>query len=193
VKRRTILVAGSLLAWASPALAAGGADIGADSVPWGDMIEAFVNFALFLFILVRFGKKPLTEYLQKRSRTISTQLDEAKRLREEAEATLAEYRTKLEGFDEERKAITEGYRREAERESEAIIEEAKRHAERLRRDADLVIEHDIKQAQRELRGRIVDEAVSLARKVIEDRLDAGAKQKLVDHYTDSLGELPKSA
>ena len=192
--RRGLAVAFSLLsviALSGVALASGGggeAAHGLTPVPWNDMIEAFVNFTIFAGLLYYFAKKPVNDYLVSRSQSISSQLDEAAKLRKEAEEMLAEFRDKLQRIGDERRSIVEGYLRQAEKERREILENAREVASRLKADAGVTIAYEIKQAQTDLRERIVDEAVQIAREIIEKRLDQKSREKLVDEYTEALAQ-----
>ena len=80
-----------------------------------------VAFVLFLAVLVYAGvHKTVIVALDQRSDRIKAELDEARRLRDEAGKLLADYQRK---------------QREAEREAEAIITEAKAEAERVAAEA----------------------------------------------------------
>ena len=80
-----------------------------------------VAFIVFLAIVVwAGGLRAITEGLDSRGKRVQAELDEAKRLRDEATAVLADYRRR---------------REEAEREAEAIIASAREEAERASREA----------------------------------------------------------
>lgn len=87
-----------------------------DSTLW-----AFIALVLFVGLIVKMGVPGMiTAALDKRAKTIEDELDQARRLREEAQALLAEYQRKA---------------REAESEAEEIVTLAKREAEAMERDA----------------------------------------------------------
>jgi F-type H+-transporting ATPase subunit b len=76
-----------------------------------------VAFVVFVGVLIYFGvHKLILQALDQRSARISSELDEARRLREEAQALLAEYQRK---------------QRDAEREAAGIVASAKAEADRL--------------------------------------------------------------
>jgi len=80
-----------------------------------------VAFVIFIGVLAYVGAfQKLIEALDQRSARIKDELDEARRLRDEAQQLLAEYQRK---------------QSEAEREAEAIIAEAKAEAERIAGEA----------------------------------------------------------
>ena len=85
-----------------------------------------VAFLLFVLVLIYVGAhKKLLVALDQRSAKIKAELDEARRLRDEAEKLLAEYKRK---------------QTEAEREAEAIVTEAKAEAERIAAEAKSKVE-----------------------------------------------------
>ena len=125
--------------------------------------------------------------LDARAAAIAKELDEAKRLREEAASLLAQFRAKAAN---------------AEREAEAIVTEAKAEAERFaangKAQLQTQIERRAKQAQdkiaqaeahaiAEIRALAADVAVDAAGKLIAARIDA---QKAGVLIATSLKELP---
>jgi F-type H+-transporting ATPase subunit b len=126
-----------------------------------------VGFVCFLALLAYIGAhRKLIDALDQRRARIQAELDEASRLREEAEAVLAEF---------ERKG------RAAESEAAAIIESAKAEAERLAGEAKLRMEDFVArrtkmaeakiaqaeaQALAEVRSAAADAAVAAAEKLL---------------------------
>ncbi len=145
-----------------------------DATAW-----ATVGLVIFLGIIV-YLKVPgmVTRSLDERAKRISNELDEARRLREEAQQLLAEYQRK---------------RKEAEQEAEAIVEAAKREAETLVREGrartedyitrrNAMAEQKIGQAERdavnEVRARAVDIAIAATSKVLADKVDGTVEADL---------------
>src|SRR3954453_15316900 len=81
-----------------------------------------VAFLIFVGILVYVGvPKMLTDALDARGKRVQAELDEARRLKEEAQKLLAEYQAKRREADAEAAALIEGAKAEAER----VAEESK--------------------------------------------------------------------
>jgi F-type H+-transporting ATPase subunit b len=126
-----------------------------------------IGFLLFLCVLVYLGvHRKLADSLDERQARIRSELDEAARLRREAEALLADF---------ERKG------REAEREAVAIIASAKAEAERHAAEAKLRMEDFVArrtkmaeakiaqaeaQALADVRAAAADAAVAAAEKIL---------------------------
>ena len=85
-----------------------------------------IAFVIFVIILVRLGvHRTVAQALDDRAKRIAAELDEARRLREEAQAILTASEKKRREAEQEAQGIIEGARSEAER----VAQEAKAKAE----------------------------------------------------------------
>jgi len=139
-----------------------------------------VAFVLFVAVMIYVGAhKKVVESLDHRSARIKAELDEARRLRDEAEKLLAEYRRK---------------QGEAEREAEAIVADAKAEAERVAAEARVKMEEfvarrtklaEVKigqaeaQALADVRAAAADAAVAAAEKILRDTAKGPVADNLV--------------
>ena len=148
---------------------------------------ALVGLVIFLGLMI-YLKVPamVTGTLDKRAETITTELDQARKLREEAQALLAEYQRKA---------------REAESEAEEIIDQAKREAEALGSEArqrmeDYVAsrtkmaEEKIAQAEaqaiQEVRALSADVAIAAAERILTAKAKGDTANALVDAAIDDV-------
>ena len=135
---------------------------------------ALVGLVLFIAILVYFGAPGLIgKSLDARAERIRHDLDEARRLRDEAQQLLAEYQRKRKEAEQEAGDIVAAARREA----DALVAEAKQKTEDYVARRTTLAEQKIAQAERdavaEVRGRAVDIAVAAAGKMLADKVDSG--------------------
>jgi F-type H+-transporting ATPase subunit b len=186
-KLKTMLVGAAavlaVLLLAEPAFAAGG---GAKGFPWLNWAFSILNLIIFVFLIVKFGGSSIQDFFKNRRENLISDLKEAKRLREEAEARLEEYSAKLDALEDERKKLLDEYHEQGEREKKRIIEEAKEQVERMRRDAEVTIAQETKKAIAELETQAVDLAVEMAEDLAKKRLDGDQRDKLVDNYVGEL-------
>ena len=136
-----------------------------------------VSFLIFIGILVKMGVPSLiTKALDDRADAVRKELDQARRLREEAQDLLADYLRKQRAADEEAKAIIEQARREAETMKAESAKSLKEQLERRTRLAEEKIARAEAQAVSEVRAAAVDVAMSAAESLIGDKLkgDGGA-------------------
>ncbi|MEM1348212.1 MAG: ATP synthase F0 subunit B [Myxococcota bacterium] len=190
--RRILFTLGVTLLWlcvfAAPALAAGGGgEEGHHGVDWKHFAGSVVNFMIFCGIIVYMAKDSVRNFFESRRDTLAADMQEAERLKAEAEAKLAEYTEKLDQLTTEREAILEEYNVQGEREKERLIEDAKRQVTKMRQDAELMIRQELKSAIARIEEKAVDEAVHLAREMAREKLAKQTLQKkLVDDYLSDM-------
>lgn len=149
----------------------------------------WATVALFLFFaLIVYLKVPgmMTKALDDRSDKIRNDLEEARRLREEAQQLLAEYQRKRKEAEQEAEGIVSAAKREA----EALVKDAERKTEEyvLRRTA--LAEQKIAQAETQaladVKASAVDLAIDAAQAVIGKKMTGAANG---DMFKKSLSEL----
>lgn len=152
---------------------------------------SFIVAAAFVIFFVFFGKKifiALGAMLDDRSDKIRNELDEAQRLREEAQDLLAEYERKQHEALKEAENIIAAARNEAKRlgdEAAKQLDAGLKRAEQMAKDR---IAQTEAQAVAEVRAIVVDVALEATRKVLEKDV-AGPKAKEI--INGSIAELGK--
>ena len=149
----------------------------------------WATVALLIFLgVVFYFKAPalITKSLDERANRIQTELEEARRLREEAQQLLAEYQRKRKEAEQDAADIVAAAKREA----DMLVKEAQRKTEDYVSRRTALAEQKIVQAEREaineVRSSAVDIAVEAARSLLANRIDAGAGQDL---FRSSLQEV----
>lgn len=148
---------------------------------------AFMGLVAFLAVAVYY-KVPgmITAALDGRTAKVRATLDDARRLRDEAQALLAEYQRRRGEAEAEAAAIVTQARREA----EALAEEARiRLADFVTRRTKAVeqrIAHAETQAVAEVRGRAIDLATSAAGRVIAEKARGGVGDELVQSSIETV-------
>lgn len=172
--------------------APGGAEHHADPVALGLDATAWVSLAMAIFIAILLWKKvpaAIGSALDSRITTIRQQLDEAAKLRAEAEALRAEYEAKLTAAAKE----AEDMRVRAEEEAEHIVTQAKQDATDLIARRQKMAEDKISAAERSaialVRAKAAQAATSAAATLIAKHHDAAADRTLVDSTIKDLSSL----
>ncbi len=133
-----------------------------------------IGFVIFVGVLVYFRiHKTLGKALDDRADRIKAELDEARRLKEEAVALVATYRKKKQDAEKEAEEILAGAKAEAERmavEAKAKVEE---FVSRRTKIAENKIAQAEAQAMSEVRAAAADAAVAAAETILTE----GAKGK----------------
>jgi len=148
----------------------------------------WVVIAFFLFFIL-FGKKlwgALAGLLDARAAAVKAELEEAARLRREAESMLRDAEKQRHDALSEATALIEGARAEADRLSAAAHAEAEASAKRREQMAIDRIAAAEKAAVDEVRLAAADVATTAARQVLAEGLTADADARLIDHAISQL-------
>ena len=141
---------------------------------------ALAMLVVFAILIWRKVPSAIGRALDSKIALIRDQLAEAATLRKEAEALKAEYEAKSKSADQDREALLERARHEA----DEIVAKAKTDAEALierrARMAEDKIAAEERTAVEQLRAAAADAAGKAAAKLIAERHDASTDAKLVD-------------
>ncbi len=144
-------------------------------------LYVLIAFLIVIGVFARAGvHKMIVSGLDKRAAKIADEINEVRKMREEAQELLASYQRR---------------QREAEEEAAGIIEQAKKDAARMTAEARAKIEDQTErrikaaedkiaraeaQALSEVRGQTADLAIEAARVIIRERMDGGAQGPFID-------------
>ncbi|PQA87743.1 F0F1 ATP synthase subunit B [Hyphococcus luteus] len=152
-------------------------------------LYVLIAFVIVIAVFARAGvHKMIVGGLDKRAQKIADEINEARRMREEAQELLATYQRRQREAEEEAAGIIEQAKKDAQRmaaEARAKIEE---QTERRIKAAEDKIERAEAQALSEVRGQTADLAVEAARHIIRERMDAGAQGAFIDKAIAGLRE-----
>lgn len=162
---------------ASPAAAASGPFFSLGNT---DFIVT-LGFLLFVGVLVYFKVPGLVgKMLDQRAEGIQSELNEARALREEAQAILASYERKQKEVQEQADRIVASARKAAEDAAAQAKEDLKASVARRLAAAEEQIASAQAAAERDVRDAAVTVAINAARKVIAEQMTAAEGNKLID-------------
>lgn len=145
-----------------------------------------IAFVIFVALTFKPLKNAMMGGLDKKIETIKAQVDEAARLREEAQSLLAEYERKQAKGAKHAEEIVAAARKEAEEaktRSEADLKEALIRQEKSSLQK---IEQAEEKAIQEVRSMAVDLAIAAATKLISERVDGKDGDALIEKAIDEL-------
>jgi F-type H+-transporting ATPase subunit b len=153
------------------------------------MAEFWVGVAFVAFLLIlAYYKVPalIAKALDDRAAGIRKELDEARRLREEAHALLADYQKKHRNAGQEAEAIVEQARREAEAFAAETRKSLAEMVERRRKQAEEKIARAEAQATEDVRAAAVDMAIAAAEKILREKAAGAGGAALIDESIRSI-------
>jgi len=151
-----------------------------------ELLWKWANFALLAGGLGYLVYRKAGGFFRSRTEAIRQGIEEADRLRRDAEARAAEMEARLANLESEIEALRSGARSELAAESERLQRETEETLRKLREQAGQEIASAVKAAQRQVRARAAELAVRLAAAKIRAGLTPQDDQALVASLLNDL-------
>lgn len=146
-----------------------------------------ISFLLFLGVLFYYKVPRKTgQALDRRAEEIIKELEEARKLRQEAKAVLADYRRREQEAANEAEDIVRLAKKEAQSYADETRRSMQEQFERRSRLAEEKIARAEAQAVAEVRAAAIEAAVGAARTLISEKLTPATADKLLKQSIDSL-------
>jgi F0F1-type ATP synthase membrane subunit b/b' len=159
-------------------------DFGRDTPPYVAML---INFGILIAGYYYLGKKPIAAALKTRRNNIAREIEEATKMRKEAEKRAKTYQAKLERLEAEMETTRETLVRAGEAERERLVQDAEAKAERMRKDAEFLVEQELKQLRVDLQRDTVEAAIAAAEELLKKRVTSADQERLAEGYLADLG------
>ena len=166
-------------------LGASGAESGAKGWIATDTYRV-MNFVVLLVVLIFILRKPISQALSARIKSIREQLESLEVQKAEAEKQLAQYSEKLSQLEKEAEKIVKGYIKQGNEAKAKILKEAQESAEKLQTQARRSIEQEFDKARQELQREVVEKSLVKAEETLKKAITAKDQNKLVDEYLDKV-------
>lgn len=147
----------------------------------------FMNLAIFVGLLVKLLRKPLSEGFKAKREEIRAELIAAENAKNEALAKLTSIEGKLAQLENEKAEILAEASKEAADEKARIGQEAASEAARLKAQAANEVGRKAIQVRRQLRRLSAEESIRLAEEKIKSKLNSDIDAALVKVGIDSIG------
>ena len=139
-----------------------------------------IGFVIFVCILLYVGvPKMITSALDDRTRRVQAELDEARRLKDEASKLLAEYQGKQKQAETEAASIIAGAKAEAERVAAETHTKMEEFVARRTKMAEAKIAQAEAQAVADVRAAAAEAAVAAAEKILTDSVKGKVADELI--------------
>ena len=185
------LLAIILLLVGAPAFAAGGeAHAGPN---WIELGAAIANFAVYIWLMVRYGAAPLKAHFEGRRAKIASAIEEAKAASERAEVALRAAKEQHAGLEAVRARILSDSETIAVTDAAKVVAAAEVSAAKMITDAAQLLEQEAAAAEAKYRHRLVEAAMAQAREELSRGLTPEIQHRLIDAGIDRLSKQSGSA
>lgn len=152
-----------------------------------DLLLRIMNFAVLVFILVKFAAKPIASSLSGRRKAIKEEIEGLEARRDAADKSYKEFTAKLSTVEKDIDSIVEKAVAQAELEKAKIIEKAEQAANDIKRSAEMAIQNEVTEAKRNLKNEIADGAAVMAEELIVKNLTDEDQVKIIEGYLNKVG------
>ena len=156
-------------------------------IPW-TFIAQICNLFIQCWLIKKFLFKPVCAIIEKRRALADSQIQDAKKAKEEAAAMKADYEAEMAKAKETANSILQNAQKDAAVRSEAMIQEAQTQAAGIKAKAEADIAQEKKKAVNDIKNEIGGIAMDIAGKVIEREISEEDHKNLIDEFIENVGE-----
>ncbi len=147
-----------------------------------------MNFIFLMFVLRKLLYSKFFDIIDERKRAVESEIEEAEKIRIDAESYRKKHREEMESAQEKADQII----RKAEQKAEKIISEAKENADSQARktleDARVQVDREREEAMEELRTSVVTAAVELVGRFLGRELDERARKQYFQRISRQMDD-----
>lgn len=126
-----------------------------------------LTFGVFVYLIARMIHKPLSLYLETRSKDIRTQIEEGEQALAQSEEKVRHYEEKLQSLGQEIERLKQAFNEQAQAEQEERSKRLLEMEKRILQDADDSIRANFERTKNRLADEVVKKALTLAEEAIK--------------------------
>lgn len=150
-----------------------------------DLVMRWLNFAILAFLLIKFGRTPIKDFLSNKRQTLAREIDRLEKQRKAAQQEVEQHRKMLEDSEVRLAKLKEKIVAQCEKNKEKMIQEAQQESHLMLQTARQKIENQILEAKNAIRVELIDSAVALAIKRLPEVITPEDEQKWIDRFMAS--------
>jgi F-type H+-transporting ATPase subunit b len=162
-------------------------------IDWFTVGAQALNFVILVWLLKRFLYKPVLDAIDAREQRIAEQLAEAARTMAEAQKERDDFGRQRAAIEQQRAALLDKARDDADAERKRLLDEARRAADALSDKRREALRNDIRVLSGSIRTRAQHEVLAIARKTLGDLASAELEDRMIAAFVPRLRELSASA
>lgn len=151
-----------------------------------DPIMKWVNFAILLFVIVKYAGPPLLNFLRSQGRDIEREMTRIEQQKADMLYHLKQVQKQLDQSDIRMAEIRQRIIDEGQRRKAAIIREAEEESRRLIESAGKKAEAHLLEAKRKLQEELIDLAADRALQTLPKVVRAEDRERMITSYLDQI-------
>jgi F-type H+-transporting ATPase subunit b len=150
-------------------------------------IFSLINLGILYWALKKLLFKPVTEFMENRTKSIEDNIQNAKQKNAEADKLKKDYEDQLLTARGQVDSLIKEAREKATKEYEGILAQAKEDSQTMLEKARADIENERQQMIKSIRNEVASLALAAASKVIEANMDNDKNRAIVEKFIDEEG------
>ena len=150
--------------------------------PTYDLIMRWVNFLILVFVIVKFARVPLRNFLSGQKDTITREIQEMEASRQAAQAKIKEIKQELEHITSRMETMKTRVAAQGQKRKQEIIETAQEESRIMLESAKVKIAGRINTAKQTIREEMVDIAVQLALQKLPQEITPTDNDSFLNQY-----------
>lgn len=152
--------------------------------PTYDHVMIWLNFGIFAFLLIKYLKTPLINFLRGRRDELAGEISRLEEQKGQISQEISDTQQLFEKSEARYKNIKANIITQGEEKKEEIIEAARRESQLMIEQANVRIDNQILQAKSKFKSEMIDLAFSLAMNRLPDEITETDNQRLLDRYIE---------
>ena len=161
---------------------ASAADNSGDWRPVFDLVMRWLNFGIIVFILVKYARTPIKDFLLSRREEVAREIEMVEEKKEEADKKIQDAARMLDESEVRFARVKERIIIEGETKKQKLIEDAQQESKILLESTMKKIESQLLGAKRAFKSELVDTAISLAMKRLPDEITSEDNQNFTNQF-----------
>ncbi|HWL09567.1 MAG TPA: hypothetical protein VNQ76_14250 [Planctomicrobium sp.] len=162
------------------------------TIDWFTLIAQIINFLVLVWLLRHFLYDRIIQAMDDREKKIADQLNDAARVRQEAQAEKQKYQTNLKELEENREEKLAEARSEADAYRQNLIEKAHQKADEAQSQWVDSLKREQNDLLQEFRERLGEQVFSVTRHALKELADAELEQKILSVFLERLDTLEEN-
>jgi F-type H+-transporting ATPase subunit b len=142
----------------------------------------WLNAAILIFVIVKFGKGPLMKFLLNKKEEIAEKIESVEKEKAEADQKILDAQKIIEDSDRHYAELKERIIQQGEKRKQQIIDDAREQSRIMLEDAKQKAKAQIRIAQQGLQSELVDATFEIVWAKLPQEISKEDNQKLIDQF-----------
>jgi F-type H+-transporting ATPase subunit b len=156
--------------------------------PMYDLILRWINFGIIAFVIVKYGKTPIMNFLRGEKDKLAQEINRLENEKKEAAAKIKEALKSVDDSEVRFADLKDRIIQQGEKKKTEIIESAQHQSKMMLKDAKRRIDTHFLQAKKELRAELIDRAMDMAMERLPGEITHEDNDKFTRLFLDSTSK-----